>query len=91
MGGRYGAGRAVPIAKLSDREGSIAVVGGDTGLGTKRASGGGPVAAVAGGNLRLDFERALTQVPPADLQIPILGQYAVAELALGDALKPGPL
>ena len=33
----------------------------------------------------------LEQVPPADFDIPILGQLASAQLALGDALEPGPL
>ena len=31
------------------------------------------------------------QVPPADLDIPILGQLAPAKLPFGDALEPGPL
>jgi len=31
------------------------------------------------------------EVPPADLDVPILGQQAPAEFALGDALEPGPL
>jgi len=31
------------------------------------------------------------QVPPADLDIPILGQLAPSQLPLGDALEPGPL
>jgi hypothetical protein len=54
-------------------------------IGTNRASRGGPVAAVAGGY------RALAQVAPGDLYIPILGQLAPAQLPLGDALEPGPL
>jgi hypothetical protein len=33
----------------------------------------------------------LTQIPPADLHVPILGQLALAQLPLGDALKSGPL
>ena len=33
----------------------------------------------------------LAQVPPADLDIPIFGQLAAAQLPLGDALEPGPL
>ena len=33
----------------------------------------------------------LAQVPSADLDIPVLGQLAPAQLPLGDALEPGPL
>ena len=33
----------------------------------------------------------LTQVPPADLHVPILGQLAPSQLPLGDALEPRPL
>jgi hypothetical protein len=33
----------------------------------------------------------LAQIPPADLDIPILGQLAPAQLPLGDALEPGSL
>jgi len=33
----------------------------------------------------------LAQVPPADLDIPILGQLAPSQLPLGDALEPGSL
>jgi hypothetical protein len=31
------------------------------------------------------------QIPPADLNIPVLGQLAPAQLPLSDALEPGPL
>ena len=31
------------------------------------------------------------EIPPADLDIPILGQLALAQLPLGDALEPGAL
>jgi len=34
--------------------------------------------------------KAQAQVPPADLDIPVLGQLAPAKLPLGDALEPGP-
>jgi hypothetical protein len=33
----------------------------------------------------------LGQVPPANLDIPILGQLAATQLPLSDALEPGPL
>ena len=33
----------------------------------------------------------LAQIPPADLDIPILGQLAPSQLPLSDALEPGPL
>jgi hypothetical protein len=33
----------------------------------------------------------LTQIPSADLEIPILGQLAPAQLPLDDALEPGSL
>jgi hypothetical protein len=33
--------------------------------------------------------RALVQVASADLDVAVLGQYAVAEPAFGDALEPG--
>ena len=33
----------------------------------------------------------LAQIPRTDLDIPILGQLALAQLPLGDALKPGSL
>jgi hypothetical protein len=35
--------------------------------------------------------RHLAQVPPADLDIPIVGQLALPEFSLGDALEPGSL
>jgi hypothetical protein len=38
-----------------------------------------------------DRSRALAQVSPADLDIPILGQLTPAKLPLGDALEPRPL
>ena len=31
------------------------------------------------------------EVPPADLDVPVLGQLPPAQLPLGDALEPGPL
>jgi hypothetical protein len=31
------------------------------------------------------------KIPPADLDIPVLGQLAPAQLPFGDALEPGPL
>ena len=40
--------------------------------------------------VNLGFED-LAQVAPADLDVAVFGQYAVAELAFGDALEPGPL
>jgi hypothetical protein len=33
----------------------------------------------------------LTQIPPADLDVPILAQLLAAQLPLVDALEPGPL
>jgi hypothetical protein len=35
--------------------------------------------------------RRLAQVPPADLDIPVLGQLAAAQLPLSDAIEPGSL
>ena len=32
----------------------------------------------------------LAQVPPADLHVPVVGQLALAQLPLGDALEPRP-
>jgi hypothetical protein len=34
---------------------------------------------------------ALGPIPPADLDIPVLGQLPPAQLPLSDALEPGPL
>jgi hypothetical protein len=42
-------------------------------------------------NVANDRSSRLTQIPPADLHIPILGQLAPAQLPLGHALEPGPL
>ncbi len=44
----------------------------------------------SGSPVNLGFED-LAQVAPADLDVAVFGQYAVAELAFGDALEPGPL
>jgi hypothetical protein len=57
------------------------------------AAGGGE------GRLWVDLRRsprvsapvALPQVPPANLDLAIIGQLALAQLALGGALEPGPL
>ena len=34
---------------------------------------------------------ALAQIPPADLNVPVVGQLTPAQLPLGDGLEPGPL
>ena len=34
---------------------------------------------------------ASAEIPPVDLDIPILGQLSPTDLPLGDALEPGPL
>jgi hypothetical protein len=42
-------------------------------------------------NVANDRSWRLTQIPPADLDIPVLGQLAPAQLPPGDTLEPGPL
>jgi hypothetical protein len=53
-----------------------------TASGRLRRFGGGPA--------NVGY-RQLARVSPADLHIPVLGQQAPAELALGDALEAGAL
>src|SRR6516165_8212219 len=39
----------------------------------------------------VNVDQHLSQVPPADLYVTVLGQLPTAELPLNDALEPGPL